>query len=74
MLPTKLFGKDLHRALVDDSRSEVDVIDAEGVLYHLGDLLEGEYVAVDKCLRDVWFLLKAPALDQLRRDAGHGPN
>src|SRR3954470_5196690 len=74
VLAAKLFRQDLHRVLVDSAGTEVDVIDAERVLDDLGDLLEGEYVPVDQCLRYVWFLLEPPPLDQFGRDARHGPD
>ena len=72
MLPAKFLRQDLHGVLVDRARVQIDIIDPEGILDDLGDLFEGQDVAVDKRLRDVRLLLEAPPLDQLLRDAGHG--
>ena len=74
VLPAKLLGQDLHRVLVDFARIQIDVVDSEGFLDDFGDFLEREDVTVDEGLRDVRLLLEAPTLDQLGRDAWHGPN
>src|SRR5712671_1783444 len=73
-LAADLFRKNRHRVLVDAARGEIDVIDPEGVLDDFGNLPEGKNVSIDQRLGDVRLLLKTPALDQFRSDAGHGPH
>jgi hypothetical protein len=74
VLPAKLLGQELHRVLVDGAGIQVHVVDPECFLDDFGNLLERQDVAVNECLRDIRLLLKTPALYQLGRDAGHGPD
>jgi len=74
VLPAQVLGENRHRILVDLVGIQIDVVDSEGFLDELGDLLEGENIAIDESLGDVGCLLSSPALDQLGRDPRHGPD
>jgi hypothetical protein len=74
VLPAKLLRQDLRGVLVDFVGIQIDVVDSKGFLDDFGDLLERQDVTIDEGLRDVRLLLKAPTLDQLGRNAWHGPN